>query len=63
MTYNQQQTPILFQINDGKWGEVGIGYVGLLTDGTPGSCQYSLVAGQDYPCSQIANGTVVGGLE
>ena len=26
--YNPQNFPVLFQINDGDWGEVGIGYAG-----------------------------------
>lgn len=59
--YDHQNTPLLFQINDGKWGELGIGYAGVV-DPTTGECQYSVVAGQNYPCSAVANHTVVGGL-
>lgn len=60
--YKHKSAPILFQINDGKWGELGIGYVGILVNGQPGSCQYSVIAGQDFPCEQVVNGTAVGGL-
>ncbi len=60
--YNHKNTPIVIQINDGKWGELGIGYVGLLVGGNVTDCQYSVVPGEDFPCEQVVNGTVVGGL-
>lgn len=59
--YNHLYTPLLFQINDGKSGELGIGYAGVV-DPTTGDCQYSVVPGQNYSCSAVADGTVVGGL-
>ncbi len=53
------QTTIVFQINDGKWGEVGIGYVGFDLIGSQDGCVYDIVAGRAFPCSDVRNGWVI----
>lgn len=53
------QTTIVFQINDGKWGEVGIGYVGFDLIGIQDGCVYDVVAGRAFRCSDVRDGWVI----
>jgi len=47
--YNKGDGPMAFQINDGQWGEVGMGYVGYT--GWPGhGCVYEVVGGKASDC-------------
>lgn len=47
--YNKGNAPMVFQISDGQWGEVGMGYVGYT--GWPGhGCVYEVVAGKASDC-------------
>jgi len=57
--FAHHQTTIVFQINDGKWGEVGIGYVGFDLVGSQDGCVYDVVAGRAYPCSDVRDGWVI----
>lgn len=42
---NDESKSVVFQVNDGEWGEVGIGYVG-----------YSYVEGKEgYVCDMLGN--------
>ena len=58
--YNQDNNPVLFQINDGSWGEVGIGYAGYKND--VGQCIYMENSTANYACRDAMNGHA-GGLD
>lgn len=49
--YNKGNSPIVFQISDGQWGTVGLGYVGLTGWGPP--CVYQVVRGKGYDCNDV----------
>lgn len=50
--YNKGDGPMVFQINDGQWGEVGMGYVGYT--GWPGhGCVYEVVQGKVSDCKKF----------
>ena len=51
--FDQNNLPLVFQVNDGKWEEVGMGYVGLMTDGTVSTCTYEIDAAGPHPCSDV----------
>lgn len=56
--YNKGNYPMVFQINDGAWGEVGIGYVGLIPDDRvqtwrTDKCVYEISADGLKPCSDV----------
>lgn len=50
--YDKGNYPMVFQINDGAWGEVGTGYVGLQTDNT--TCAYEITSDGPKMCVDIA---------
>ena len=50
--FDKSRDPILFQINDGNWGQVGIGFVGWV-DPSTNECMYGLREGVSSPCSDI----------
>ena len=56
--YNQKDVPIVFQINDGDWGEMGIGYVGMV-DPVTGSCRYGAYHGRKWDCEDVMKGWVI----
>lgn len=58
VNYNKGNYPMIFQINDGQWGEVGIGYAGLLD--AYGGCYYQIAPDNTKGCNDIANGWVQG---
>lgn len=50
--YNKGEGPIVFQISDGQWGEVGMGYVGYT--GWPGyGCVYEVVGWKAGECKDF----------
>lgn len=56
--YNKGNYPMVFQINDGAWGEVGIGYVGLVPDERvvtwrTDKCVYEITPDGLKPCSDV----------
>lgn len=51
ITYKNND-PIIFQINDGQWGEVGRGYVGFLRP-SDGACVMQIYQGKDEPCANL----------
>lgn len=56
--YNKGNNPIVFQINDGQWGEVGIGYVGWL--GYQGQdCVVAVQQGKVTRCYGVGKGEVI----
>lgn len=56
--YNFEKKPLVFQVNDGVWGEVGRGYVGII-DPTDGSCIYAQVGRNKGDCSDVITGKVI----
>ncbi|KAF6219247.1 hypothetical protein HO133_005072 [Letharia lupina] len=59
-TYDFGDVPIVFQINDGQWGEVGIGYVGFIDPDDPQEkCIYELVWGKEGYCEDVTAGKVI----
>ena len=59
-TYDYGDDPIVFQINDGQWGEVGIGYVGYIDPNDPEEkCIYEDVHGEESYCEDITAGKVI----
>lgn len=58
--YDFGNSPIVFQINDGQWGEVGIGYVGFIDpDDSEEKCVYWEVQGEKRYCEDVTAGKVV----
>ena len=51
-TGSSNQNPIVFQVNDGQWGEVGIGYAGFLRE-SDGKCLIQIFQGKDIECSSL----------
>lgn len=51
----QNNLPIIFQVNDGQWGEVGRGYVAFLREETDGSytCLLEIYQGKETDCSKL----------
>lgn len=61
--YDKANAPLVFQINDGEWGEVGLGMVGLLRGDGVGdaNCCYELTAeGGCKQCIDLYNHKVQG---
>ena len=50
--FDKSRDPILFQINDGSRGQVGIGFVGYV-DPITDECLYGRRDGISSPCSDI----------
>lgn len=50
-SYHNNQ-PIIFQVNDGQWGEVGRGYLGFLRP-SDGQCVMQIYKGKDEDCSLL----------
>ena len=57
--YDRSNDPLVFQINDGKWGEVGIGYVGYVDPSDKQNCVYRSEMGTNFPCQDVAAGKVI----
>lgn len=57
--YIHRETTLVFQINDGKWGETGIGYLGFNLVGGMDGCVYDIVNGKGFPCSDVQEGWVI----
>ena len=58
--YDVDDDPIVFQINDGQWGEVGIGYVGYIDPNDPQEkCIYEDVQGKEEYCEDVTAGKVI----
>lgn len=55
--YNKGNAPIVFQINDGHWGEVGTGYVGYKK--FPGQrCVVAAAGNKVTPCVDVDSGKI-----
>ena len=50
--------PIVFQGNDGQWGEIGIGYVGMVNP-NDGTCIYIRGGGKTGDCADVMAGKVI----
>ncbi len=57
--YIHEKKTMVFQINDGKWGELGIGYVGFAYLGAKGNCVYDIVGNDTMPCEDVRQGLVI----
>ena len=57
--YNHDRNPIGFQINDGEWGEVGIGYVGMVDDHDHATCTFSQSGSKKWDCADVIAGKVI----
>ena len=58
--YDDENMPMVFQINDGQWGEVGIGYVGYIDPDDPKkTCVYQNIQGDVGYCEDVAGGKVI----
>lgn len=58
--YDIGDDPIVFQVNDGQWGEVGIGYVGFIDPNDPEEkCVYEDVQGEVGYCEDVTAGKVI----
>ena len=52
--------PIVFQINDGESGEVGIGFVGIIDpNDAKRRCIYEMVQGKAKYCQDVTLGKVI----
>ena len=49
--YNPTNAPMLFQINDGRWGELGIGYAGYVDVNS--NCVYEITPKVSSSCSDV----------
>jgi len=60
--FDKANAPIVFQINDGEWGEVGVGIVGLLTGDGVGdaNCCYEITSAGCSQCIDLYNHKVQG---
>lgn len=56
--YDNTQSPIVFQVNDGEWGEVGIGYVGMVNP-ADGTCIYGRSGTTKGDCADVMAGKVI----
>lgn len=57
--YIREKKTMVFQINDGKWGELGIGYVGFVFTGSNGHCAYDIVKDKVLHCEDVRRGLVI----
>lgn len=58
--YDLGNYPLVFQINDGQWGEVGIGYVGFIDPDDPEEqCVIENVQGEVWYCEDVTAGKVI----
>ncbi len=58
--YDFGDNPIVFQVNDGQWGEVGIGYVGFIDPNDPEQrCVYEDVQGEVGYCEDVTTSKVI----
>lgn len=55
--YNNLNAPMLFQINDFNWGEVGIGMAGLIDEKT-GKCSIDFTPEGQTPCQLVQTGKI-----
>ena len=55
--YNPTNAPMLFQINDGQWGELGIGYAGYVDE--IGQCLYEITPKVSHACNAVTNKWVI----
>ncbi|KAL6721977.1 hypothetical protein ACLMJK_001082 [Lecanora helva] len=51
-TASQNQNPLVFQVNDGAWGEVGIGYAAFLRP-SDGKCLLQIWQGDEMECKDL----------
>jgi hypothetical protein len=58
--YNKGNSPIVFQISDGQWGTVGLGYVGLMGWAGGPPCVYQVVGGKGHDCNDVFMGKLKG---
>ncbi len=49
---SQSQNPLVFQVNDGAWGEVGKGYAAFLRP-SDGKCLLQIYQGKEMECSDL----------
>lgn len=56
--YDNSNNPLVFQINDGQWGEVATGFVGYIDPGTQ-HCMIQSLSGKETDCSDVANGKTI----
>ena len=54
--YNSANDPMLFQINDGAWGEMGLGYAGYVDAND--ICVYEITPSVTHGCNDVSNGWV-----
>lgn len=52
LTAYHNNDPIIFQVNDGQWGEVGRGYAGFLRP-SDGKCLLQIYQGKEEECSRL----------
>lgn len=57
INYNPTNAPMLFQINDGKWGELGIGYAGYIDAND--QCIYEITPNKWRGCTSVTNRWVI----
>ena len=57
MNYNNLNAPMLFQINDYHWGQVGNGMAGLIYEKNQ-ACIYDFTPEVLSPCSDVQAGKV-----
>ena len=55
--YDNLNAPVLFEINDGHWGEVGYGVAGLIYQKNA-QCIYDFTPEGLSPCSDVQAGKV-----
>ena len=51
---SQRQNPIAFEVNDGQWGEIAIGYAGFLRP-SDGTCLLQIYQGTEKDCSKLSD--------
>lgn len=56
--YDWEQKPMVFQINDGNWGELGVGYAGFVNPDT-GKCIYASWGDASWSCDEVEEGKVI----
>ncbi|KAL8828363.1 MAG: hypothetical protein Q9191_002633, partial [Dirinaria sp. TL-2023a] len=56
--YDNSNNPLVFQINDGRWGEVGTGFVGYI-DPVTHNCMIQSLSGEETECSDVGSGKII----
>ena len=56
--YDNSNNPLVFQINDGRWGEVATGSVGYLDPNTH-HCMIQSLSGEETDCMDVGRGKII----